>query len=284
MAQDKISLDSERDQVSYAMGMDVANSFQPVAPFLDLAAFERGLKQIFAGGKPTLPEAEVKAVDAALRENIAASQGVPMPGKPPGSQPAAVDKTKVGLMLAERVVAPSLAPLKDDIDLPVLIQAMRSSFAKQPMLLTPVQAQAAMEAYTTRKHSELGAKNRSEGAAFLSENKNRKGVITTPSGLQYMVLRQGNGPRPTAGSKVRVNYEGKLLDGSVFDSSYARGTPADFPLNSVIAGWTEGLQLMPVGAKYRFWIPSSLAYGENGNPGIGPDAMLTFDVELINIL
>jgi len=109
-------------------------------------------------------------------------------------------------------------------------------------------------------------------------------VLTTPSGLQYMVLREGSGPRPMASDTVRVNYEGKLLDGTVFDSSYERGEPAEFPLNRVIAGWTEGLSLMPVGAKYRFWIPSDLAYGASGSPPkIGPNATLTFDVELLGI-
>ena len=109
--------------------------------------------------------------------------------------------------------------------------------------------------------------------------------LTTPSGLQYMVLREGSGPRPLPSDTVRVNYEGKLLDGTVFDSSYQRGEPAQFGLNQVIPGWTEGVGLMPVGAKYRFWIPSQLAYGSNGAPGgmIGPEATLTFDVELLGI-
>ncbi|WP_170292369.1 FKBP-type peptidyl-prolyl cis-trans isomerase, partial [Xanthomonas maliensis] len=105
-------------------------------------------------------------------------------------------------------------------------------------------------------------------------------------GLQYMVLRQGSGERPMPTNTVRVNYEGKLLDGQVFDSSYQRGQPAEFGLGQVIPGWTEGLALMPVGSKYRFWIPSNLAYGPNGTQGgpIGPDATLTFDVELLGIL
>ncbi|HVJ38548.1 MAG TPA: FKBP-type peptidyl-prolyl cis-trans isomerase, partial [Stenotrophomonas sp.] len=128
--------------------------------------------------------------------------------------------------------------------------------------------------------------NREQGNAFLAKNKTEKGVVTTASGLQYMVLRQGSGERPTPSSKVRVNYEGKLLDGHVFDSSYERGEPVEFGLNQVIKGWSEGVSLMPVGSKYRFWIPSNLAYGPDGMPqgGIGPDATLTFDVELLGIL
>ena len=131
-----------------------------------------------------------------------------------------------------------------------------------------------------------GEKNKAEGAAFLSGNKAVKGVYTTPSGLQYMVLRQGSGARPKPTDRVRVNYRGTLLDGTVFDSSYDRGQPVEFGLDQVIAGWTEGVSLMPVGSKYRFWIPGELAYGSKGPPGgpIGPNATLVFDVELMDIL
>ena len=110
-----------------------------------------------------------------------------------------------------------------------------------------------------------------------------KGVFTTASGLQYMILRQGTGPRPKPSDRVKVNYHGTLLDGSVFDSSYDRGQPAEFALNQVIPGWTEGVGMMPVGGKYRFWIPGDLAYGAKGTAGqpIGPNATLVFDVELL---
>ena len=136
------------------------------------------------------------------------------------------------------------------------------------------------------KAAEAANKNRAEGAAFLAKNKGVKGVFTTQSGLQYMVLRQGAGPRPTATDKVRVNYHGTLLDGTVFDSSYDRGQEVEFPLNQVIAGWTEGVAMMPVGSKFRFWIPGELAYGAKGTPGgpIGPNATLQFDVELMAIV
>lgn len=282
----KTELVTERDKVSYAIGLDVARSFAPVADHIDLVAFQRAVQNAFDGGKPLQSEAEAKATDEALRKAIAASQGAPVPGQPPGTQPPAVAKDKVGLMLGDRAVGPSLAPLKNEIDLNVLMQALRTTFAKGKPLLSEQEAMATMQAYMAKKQAGVAEKNRAEGAAFLSKNKTEKGVITTPSGLQYMVLRPGNGARPTASSKVRVNYEGKLLDGTVFDSSYQRGQPAEFGLNQVIAGWTEGVALMPVGSKYRFWIPSSLAYGAAGTQGgpIGPDATLTFDVELMGIL
>ncbi len=281
---DKTVLATEKEKVSYAIGMDVGKSFEPVAEFVDLGVFERAVKNAFDGGKPLQSEEEARATDQALRLSIAAKQGVAMPGLPPGSQPPAVAKDKVGMMLGDRAVGPSLAPLKGEIDLAVFMQALRTSFGKRPLLLSEQDAMATMQAFMTRKQSEVAGKNRAEGAAFLANNKSQKGVITTPSGLQYMVLRPGNGARPTPASRVRVNYEGKLLNGTVFDSSYQRGQPAEFSLSQVIAGWTEGVSLMPVGAKYRFWVPSSLAYGPTGNQGIAPDSTLTFDVELMGIL
>jgi FKBP-type peptidyl-prolyl cis-trans isomerase FkpA/FKBP-type peptidyl-prolyl cis-trans isomerase FklB len=126
--------------------------------------------------------------------------------------------------------------------------------------------------------------NASEGEAFLAENGAREGVMTTESGLQYEVLTSADGPRPTAGDTVTVHYRGTLLDGTEFDSSYARDAPATFGLDRVIAGWTEGLQLMTVGSKYKLYVPSELAYGSRGAPPkIGPGATLVFEVELLAI-
>jgi len=124
-----------------------------------------------------------------------------------------------------------------------------------------------------------------EGAQFMASNANTEGVVTTASGLQYQVLQEGTGPHPTASDTVTVHYTGTLLDGTVFDSSVERGQPISFPLQGVIAGWTEGVQLMPVGSKFRFWIPPELAYGTRGagNGVIPPNATLIFDVELLGI-
>lgn len=127
--------------------------------------------------------------------------------------------------------------------------------------------------------------NKTEGAAFLAENSKKEGVVTTASGLQYQVLTQGDGSKPAATDNVSVHYKGTTLDGKEFDSSYSRGAPATFPLNRVIPGWTEGVQLMPEGSKYRFYIPSDLAYGTRGaGRDIGPNATLIFDVELVKIV
>jgi FKBP-type peptidyl-prolyl cis-trans isomerase FkpA len=160
-------------------------------------------------------------------------------------------------------------------------------------LLAEAEADALRKAFSERVQARMQADatqaagvNQAAGTAFLDKNKAVKGVFTTPSGLQYMVLRQGAGQRPRPTDKVRVNYHGTLLDGTVFDSSYDRGQPAEFGLDQVIAGWTEGVSMMPVGAKYRFWVPAALAYGVKGTPGgpVGPNSTLIFDVELLDIL
>jgi FKBP-type peptidyl-prolyl cis-trans isomerase FklB len=127
-------------------------------------------------------------------------------------------------------------------------------------------------------------KNLKEGQKFLEENKKKPGVITLPSGLQYVILKEGNGPKPKATDKVTTHYHGTLIDGTIFDSSVQRGQPATFPVNGVIQGWVEALQLMPVGSKWRLFVPSNLAYGEQGaGKQILPNSTLIFDVELISI-
>ena len=136
-----------------------------------------------------------------------------------------------------------------------------------------------------KKIADHAAKNAAEGLAFLLDNKTNPEVISLPSGLQYEVLTMGDGEKPKATSTVRCHYEGRLIDGSVFDSSYRRNQPADFPVNQVIPGWTEALQLMPVGSKWRLFIPSELGYGEHGaGDMIAPNTVLIFDVELLSIV
>ena len=155
------------------------------------------------------------------------------------------------------------------------------------------EAKAEIQAYFTEMEKkqraaaeELGKANAAAGEAFLAENGKRVEVKTTPSGLQYEVLTEGDGPRPEANDQVEVHYTGKLIDGTVFDSSVDRGMPATFGVTQVIPGWVEALQLMKAGSKWRLFIPSNLAYGSNGAPGspIGPNATLIFDVELLKVI
>ena len=144
--------------------------------------------------------------------------------------------------------------------------------------------QAHMQALHTEKMGQAGAQNLLEGADFLTNNGKEEGVVTLDSGLQYKVLTEGNGNSPSATDTVETHYEGKLIDGSVFDSSYQRGETVSFPVNGVIPGWTEALQLMKEGAKWQLAIPAALAYGEAGSaPVIPPNATLVFDVELIAV-
>lgn len=150
--------------------------------------------------------------------------------------------------------------------------------------MTEAEAQAAVQGFFQQKAKEQADTAKSEGETFLTENAKKENVVTLPSGLQYQVLREGNGRKPDATDKVVCHYEGTLINGQVFDSSYQRGETATFGLNQVIKGWTEGLQLMQEGAKYRFFIPYNLAYGEQGaGQSIPPFATLIFDVELIKV-
>jgi FKBP-type peptidyl-prolyl cis-trans isomerase FkpA len=142
----------------------------------------------------------------------------------------------------------------------------------------------AMRQLQEQQAEKSAAENLEAGAAFLAENAKKEGIVTTESGLQYEIVEEGNGPSPEATDTVRVHYKGTLLDGTEFDSSYSRGEPAVFPLNRVIAGWTEGVQLMKQGGKYRFYIPSELAYGQRATGAITPNSTLIFDVELLEVV
>lgn len=147
------------------------------------------------------------------------------------------------------------------------------------------EANQIINAYYQKAQQEAFEGNKKAGEAYLAENKKREGVITTASGLQYEIITAGTGAKPKASDTVRCHYEGRLLNGEVFDSSYARQQPADFPVNGVIPGWVEALQLMPVGSKWRLYIPSNLAYGEQQvSEQIQPNSTLIFDVELLEIL
>jgi FKBP-type peptidyl-prolyl cis-trans isomerase len=179
-----------------------------------------------------------------------------------------------------------------DID-PALVKAgLKAALAEQEPQLTDAEMQQVVRAFqleaqqkAQQKKAKEGQENKKEGEEFLAENKKKEGVQVTESGLQYKVLEEGSGASPDTTDKVRVNYEGTLIDGTVFDSSYDRGEPVTFPLNRVIPGWTQGLQLMKEGAKYKFFIPGELAYGQNPPPRspIGPNETLIFEVELLEV-
>jgi FKBP-type peptidyl-prolyl cis-trans isomerase FklB len=209
-AQDAPALKTEKDKLSYAMGMDLGTQLKATSVDIDAAVFARGLSDALSGSKTVLTPSEAKAVIAELQKGLAAKQ-----------------------VAAARVA---------------------------------------------------GEKNKAEGDAFLAANKSKEGVVSLPSGLQYKVLTAGTGKKPLATDSVVCHYRGTLIAGTEFDSSYKRGEPATFPVGGVIKGWTEVLQLMPVGSKWQVFIPPNLAYGERGSGGvIGPNATLIFEIELVAI-
>lgn len=177
-----------------------------------------------------------------------------------------------------------------DLDIETFIRAFRDAFAKRESLLTPQERTTAINRYKEQRLAQLQAdmeklakENAAAGNAFLEQNAKADGIKVTTSGLQYRVLKEANGTKPKAKDRVKVNYEGSFLDGSIFDSSYNRGEPAVFQLDQVVPGWTEALQLMPVGSTYELFLPPSLGYGESGAGPIPPNAVLHFKVELLGI-
>jgi FKBP-type peptidyl-prolyl cis-trans isomerase FklB len=209
-----------------------------------------------------------------------------------GTRPATLSTQKekqsyaIGMNWGENLKAQSV-----EVDPNLLLRGLKDALAGGKTLLTSDEEHAALlELQTSLRKAQLekmqiaGQKNQKEGETFLAANKTKPGVVTQPSGLQYKILQAGTGPKPTATDSVSCNYRGTLIDGTEFDSSYKRGKPTTFPVSGVIKGWTEALQLMPVGSKWQLFVPASLAYGERAASAlIGPNATLIFEVELVSI-
>jgi FKBP-type peptidyl-prolyl cis-trans isomerase FklB len=205
-----LTLKTDKDKVSYAIGVNIGKSMRKDTVDVDPAIFARGMKDALAGGKLLLTDDEMKIVLTKLQGDLRARQE----------------------------------------------QAMQKA----------------------------GELNKKAGDDFLAQNKTKEGIVALPDGLQYKILKEGTGPKPAATDSVVCNYRGTLIDGTEFDSSYKRGQPATFPVSGVIKGWTEAVQLMPVGSKWQLFLPADLAYGNRGaGPDIGPNATLIFEVELLSI-
>jgi FKBP-type peptidyl-prolyl cis-trans isomerase FklB len=263
---------------------------------------------ILAAGMMLLGNAQAQQTPAAKTEQAPAAKTQPAtPAKPkaPATKAGAAKtaaaksaattalktpKDKFSYALGMNLGA-SLHKQSVDVDPSIVAQGLRAALAGGKTLLTQEEAQAALmevQNELRKKQQEkmqvAGEANKKEGEAFLASNKAKEGVVTLPSGLEYKILKEGNGPKPTASDSVVCNYRGTLINGTEFDSSHKRGQPATFPVNGVIKGWTEALQLMPVGSKWQLFVPSSLAYAERGAGGdIGPNATLIFEVELLSI-
>lgn len=241
---------------------------------------------LFAGCNKPGDKAAADAAKPADKAAQAKTDGVkPIPG-------LATEKEQVSYMVG-MAMARQLQPMKDELDLDTVHKALKTSLAGEKMLLTDQQASEISENFGRKMQAKQieemlkkAKDNKEAGDKFLAENAKKPGVTTTSTGLQYQVITEGKGAKPKSTDVVRVNYKGTLLDGKTFDSTYDRNEPAMFQLEQVVPGWKEGIALMPVGSKYRFWIPSSLGYGEQGTPGgpIGPNATLVFEVELLDIV
>ena len=242
-----------------------------------------------AKSAPQAPAAQAPAAKTPAAKAPAAKSGTAAAKPAPAPLPLKTTRDKasyaIGVSMAKGMKAQGV-----DIDPAILARGLKDGLAGKSQL-TDEQAQAALtelQADVKKKQDDkakiVGDQNKKEGDAFLAANKAKEGVIALPNGLQYKILKPGTGPKPTAADTVVCNYKGALLDGKEFDSSYKRGQPATFPVGQVIKGWTEALQLMPVGSKWELFIPADLAYGPRAaGPDISPNSTLVFEVELLSI-
>lgn len=223
----------------------------------------------------------------ALSSHLAGQENTPKPQAGPELKTTAQQASYgIGLTIGKNLRSEGL-----EIDVPALAQGIKDALTSAEPRLSQAEISAALTAFQQAMQAQnldrrklVGEKNKREGAAFLTANKAKEGVVALPSGLQYQILKEGTGPSPKASDTVRTHYHGTLIDGKVFDSSVERNEPVSFPVGGVIRGWTEALQLMKVGSKWRLFVPSELAYGPQGaGADIGPNAVLIFDVELLGI-
>ena len=187
----------------------------------------------------------------------------------------------IGIMVASFYKQQGITKINDTL----VNKAIKDKMSGDSTLLTEQQCNQVLMGFIEKAKADKAAAAKKQGEAFLSSNKTKPGVVTTASGLQYLILKEGTGPKPTLNDKVKCDYEGRLIDGTIFDSSIKQGKPIEFAVNGVIAGWTEALQLMNTGSKYRLFIPSNLAYGDQQmGSDIKPGSTLIFDVDLIEIV
>ena len=187
----------------------------------------------------------------------------------------------LGLSIASNLISSGVTTINAE----AFIDGLNGVFSGKMPEIMPDEANNILQDYFDKLQQAKGKEAKAEGEKFLAENKKKEGVVALPSGLQYKILTAGNGPKPKASDTVKCHYEGRLINGTVFDSSIRRNEPAEFPVSGVIAGWVEALQLMPVGSKWQLYIPSELAYGTHGaGQSIGPNQTLIFDVELLAII
>ncbi len=259
-------LNTPEKKAGYAVGLRIGQDLKQIQEKVEIGEIFKGLAEGVAE-KSSMDENAVREALMTL-----GPQGTP-------------DKIKAGYAVGASI-ARSLKPIQTLVDMKSVVKGIKDQLAGKPKM-EQAEQEAALQAMSTRQQDmrgKQGEENKKVGLAFLDTNKAKAGVKVTASGLQYEVVKAGAGAKPKASSTVKVHYTGTLITGEKFDSSVDRGQPAEFPLSGVIRGWTEGLQLMNVGSKFRFVIPSDLAYGPSGQgPQIGPDSVLVFEVELLAI-
>jgi len=261
------TLKTQIDSLNYAFG--VANG--------------NGIKQYYLA-KDSANADSVKIKIASLLKGL--NDGLKSAGNSANPELAELGKN-IGSSLKQQSKSGLLGDSTLKVDIDLIKQGLVNGLKGSKIQMAPTEAQMYLQTtmqklQDVKMQKEFGA-NKAAGEKFLAENKGKAGVVTTASGLQYEVIKKGNGPVPTETSRVKVHYHGTLIDGTVFDSSVNRGEPAEFGVNQVIKGWTEGLQLMPVGSKYKFYIPQELAYGAQNQGTIKPFSVLVFEVELLSI-
>ena len=252
-------------------------------------------QQTPAANPSAAPPAKAKPAAKAPAASASKTGKTPAAAKAPGAKnqsavsldsPKAKASYAIGLNIGKGMSKSSV-----DVDADILMQGLKDGLSGGKALMTDEeiktelnQLQAQLRQAAEEKARQLGEENKKEGESFLAANKEKEGVVALPDGLQYKILAAGTGPKPTASDTVICNYRGTLINGTEFDSSYKRGQPATFPVGQVIPGWTEALQLMPVGSKWQIFIPDEMAYGPRGaGPDIGPNSTLIFEVELLSI-
>ena len=278
-------LSNNADSTSYALGSVSSDNFKGQGFDITPDKVKEGILAA-AAGNSYMTEDDISALFAQFSKERRLKQI-----DPTNEDPYTISIDTFGYAMGTDIHT-KVTEVGYELNADAFYQGHSDAFNDAERLLTKEQVDALMKKFnqTAQKYfAEKAAKeaeaNRAKGVAFLAEKEKEKGVTKTASGLLYEVLTPGKGKKPSATNKVKVHYHGTLIDGTVFDSSVDRGTPIDFGLNQVIPGWTEGVQLMPVGSKYKFYIPSNLAYGERGSPPkIGPGEALVFEVELIDIV
>ena len=287
---EKKELATENERSSYSLGFtfgeEVAKALEKVQIDLDADAYRKGVREAAAGGGTLYTRDEIEQALLAFRQEkdvpdkqklnyaLGYTVGRDILSGLRQNTVLEVDPDAFSLGIQDRVLKRDPRMTKEEIDA-VMTSLKQRIFERQ---------QARMKARASRPNpGQMAEKNKEEGRRFLTDNLTKEGVVEQPSGLQYKMTSEGSGKSPSATDTVTVHYRGTLLDGNEFDSSIKRGEPATFPLNRVIRGWTEGLQLMKEGSKCLLFIPSRLAYGDRGNPSIPPGATLIFEVELLKV-